>query len=148
MNLNEQTNRIKQMMGINEDISPAIRRRLHLIKSVLSETLYSSYPCDYDSFYHYLEGVMFDMEVFMGNYELENLTFDDVEKYVKEYLIDDIETYYVNKTKDCENTTKTEDEELSEYSRTLKNARQQGVGLRFPKSAIKSNPTRFRPYNR
>jgi len=39
-------------------------------------------------------------------------------------------------------------EELTEYSRTLKNARQQGVGLRFPKSAIKANPSRFRPYNR
>ena len=39
-------------------------------------------------------------------------------------------------------------EELTEYSRTLKNARQQGVGLKFPKSAIKSNPLRFRPYNR
>ena len=39
-------------------------------------------------------------------------------------------------------------EELDEYARTLKNARQQGVGLRFPKSAIKSNPSRFRPYNR
>jgi len=39
-------------------------------------------------------------------------------------------------------------EELNEYSRTLKNARQQGVGLRFPKSAIKSNPSRFSPYNR
>ena len=42
----------------------------------------------------------------------------------------------------------TEDEELTEYARTLKNARQQGAGLRFPKSAIKANPARFRPYNR
>jgi 4a-hydroxytetrahydrobiopterin dehydratase len=42
----------------------------------------------------------------------------------------------------------TEDKELTEYARTLKNARQQGVGLRFPKSAIKANPARFRPYNR
>jgi hypothetical protein len=41
-----------------------------------------------------------------------------------------------------------EDEELTEYSRTLKNARRQGAGLRFPKSAIKANPLRFRPYNR
>ena len=41
-----------------------------------------------------------------------------------------------------------EDEELTEYARTLKNARQQGVGLRFPKSAVKANPLRFRPYNR
>lgn len=39
-------------------------------------------------------------------------------------------------------------EELTEYSRTLKNARKQGAGLRFPKSAIKANPLRFRPYNR
>ena len=39
-------------------------------------------------------------------------------------------------------------EELTEYARTLKNARQQGAGLKFPKSAIKSNPARFRPYNR
>ena len=39
-------------------------------------------------------------------------------------------------------------EELTEYARTLKNARQQGIGLRFPKSAIKANPARFRPYNR
>jgi len=38
--------------------------------------------------------------------------------------------------------------EIDEYSRTLKNARQQGAGLRFPKSAIKANPLRFRPYNR
>lgn len=47
----------------------------------------------------------------------------------------------------CKNVDSS-DEELSEYSRTLKNARQQGVGLRFPKSAIKSTPMRFRPYNR
>jgi hypothetical protein len=39
-------------------------------------------------------------------------------------------------------------DEIDEYARTLKNARQQGAGLRFPKSAIKSNPLRFRPYNR
>jgi len=38
--------------------------------------------------------------------------------------------------------------EIDEYSRTLKNARQQGAGLRFPKSAINANPMRFRPYNR
>ena len=40
------------------------------------------------------------------------------------------------------------DEEMSEYARTLKNARKQGSGLRFPKSAIKANPNRFRLYNR
>jgi len=38
--------------------------------------------------------------------------------------------------------------ELDEYARTLKNARRQGSGLRFSKTAIKSNPNRFRPQNR
>ena len=38
--------------------------------------------------------------------------------------------------------------EIDEYSRTLKNARRQGSGLRFQKSAVKSNPMRFRPYNK
>ncbi len=37
--------------------------------------------------------------------------------------------------------------EIEEYSRTLKNARRQGSGLRFSKLAVKSNPMRFRPYN-
>ena len=39
-------------------------------------------------------------------------------------------------------------EEVAEYARTLKNARKQGSGLRFPKSAVKANPNRFRPYSR
>jgi hypothetical protein len=39
-------------------------------------------------------------------------------------------------------------EELGEYSRSLKNARKQGSGLRFSKTAIKNNPLRFRPYSR
>ena len=38
--------------------------------------------------------------------------------------------------------------DLDEYGRTLKMARRQGVGTRFPKSAIKANPGRFRNYTR
>jgi hypothetical protein len=38
--------------------------------------------------------------------------------------------------------------EMTEHSRTLRNARKQGQGLRFPKSAVKSNQMRFRPNNR
>jgi uncharacterized protein (DUF2237 family) len=40
------------------------------------------------------------------------------------------------------------EQELDEYARTLKNARRQGVGLRFPKSAVRANPQRFRKYTR
>lgn len=38
--------------------------------------------------------------------------------------------------------------ELEEYARTLKMARRQGVGTRFPKSAVKNSPSRFRKYTR
>jgi len=41
-----------------------------------------------------------------------------------------------------------DEQELDEYARTLKNARRQGYGLRFSKSAIKANPQRFRKYTR
>ena len=40
------------------------------------------------------------------------------------------------------------EQELDEYVRTLKNARKHGTKLRFPKSAIKANPQRFRKYTR
>jgi len=39
-------------------------------------------------------------------------------------------------------------QDLDEYARTLKMARRQGVGTRFPKSAVDNSPSRFRPYNR
>ena len=61
-------------------------------------------------------------------------------------IIKSIPSENLNKVKDIQ--TEETDDELDEYARTLKNARKQGSGLRFPKSAIKSNPLRFRPYNR
>jgi hypothetical protein len=54
-------------------------------------------------------------------------------------------SFFKNLYKQYRTNTEKLDEEMSEYARTLKNARQQGAGLRFPKSAIKANPNRFRP---
>ena len=39
-------------------------------------------------------------------------------------------------------------QDLDEYARTLKMARRQGAGVRFPKPAVDNSPNRFRPYNR
>jgi len=55
---------------------------------------------------------------------------------------------FKNLYKQYTSNTRKLDEEMFEYARTLKNARKQGSGLRFPKSAIKANPNRFRPYSR
>ena len=48
----------------------------------------------------------------------------------------------------CGHTNQTNEDEVDEYSRTLKNARKQGSGLKFSKTAVKNAPLRFRPYNR
>jgi len=71
------------------------------------------------------------------------------EKCWKGYTQKGFKTMFGKRYPNCVKKESVEiDEELDEYSRTLKNARKHGVGLRFPKSAIKSNPTRFRPYTR
>ena len=106
---------------------------------------------------------------------LKNNPINEVIKYIIEITIDDFHSKLVNfNTTDWEipETPKllylrygdllknnslfkklysqygTDKEEMSEYARTLKNARKQGSGLRFSKSAIKANPNRFRPYSR
>ena len=64
---------------------------------------------------------------------------------IKQAPKDNVDTN-TNKIKSIQ--TEEKHGELDEYSRTLKNARKQGTKLRFPKSAIKNNPLRFRPYSR
>ena len=64
---------------------------------------------------------------------------------IKQIPKDNVDTN-TNKIKSIQ--TEEKHGELDEYSRTLKNARKQGTKLRFPKSAIKNNPLRFRPYSR
>lgn len=71
------------------------------------------------------------------------------EKCWKGYTQKGFKTMFGKRYPNCVKKESIEiDEELDEYSRTLKNARKHGVGLRFPKSAIKANPSRFRPYTR
>lgn len=100
----------------------------------------------------YLVTVTFDIDPFqvMGNVFAGSAIQEDIMNDIY-MLLDsnfDIQPSLRRKyVKGCKNVDFS-DEELSEYSRTLKNARQQGVGLKFPESAIKSSPMRFRPYNR
>lgn len=73
--------------------------------------------------------------------------YDDVQNELKHYFEDRIIQMY-DEMGGINYFNESIDEEMSEYARTLKNTRKQGSGLRFPKSAIKANPNRFRPYNR
>jgi len=98
--LQEQTNRIKQMMGvINEDIPTSIRRRKHIIDALLKIIIDNSYPCDFADDESFLQGILYDLSY---QVEVEGLPVGDLKDYIIEYFADDIQAYYINKTKDCD----------------------------------------------
>ena len=73
------------------------------------------------------------------------IDYDDFIYTISNRIIGKWKIRLIFNIKEQENSNKRE---MWEYARTLKNARTQGSKLRFPKSAVKANPMRFRPYNR
>jgi hypothetical protein len=103
MNLQEQLNRIQEMMGVNESNNPSnnIRRRLPQIKKLLQISLNNSYPCDFEDFKHYMEGILYDVNTFLVVFDMEGLTPDEIIDFIKDYMIGEIEQYYINSLEDC-----------------------------------------------
>jgi hypothetical protein len=102
---------------------------------------YLCHMCGYDSKskkHNYEE-----LENFWKNYKKEEVTEKWSEKYKKSINCNNPKGF--SQRAHCQGRKK---KELDEYSRTLKMARRQGSGLRFSKSAIKANPSRFRKYSR
>jgi hypothetical protein len=98
MNLQENINRIKQVMGvINESqYSNNLKRRVHILDSLIDNLLPNMYPCDYndeDDFftvvYHELHHLIEDEQ-----YGLENLDRRDMIEYIYENKQDEIREYY------------------------------------------------------
>jgi len=73
------------------------------------------------------------------------IDYDDFMYTMADRIIGKWKIRFIFNIKEQNNNNKRE---MWEYARTLKNARTQGSKLRFPKSAVKANPMRFRPYNR
>jgi hypothetical protein len=150
---------IRKVLREETKISPYLRRRIDMLDYEVESRVGRVYRpdniCKYESaeellnviveaaidsmYWNYLSNVDTNSSEWVNIYnEMVNYLED---KYGKKLL-----TYYND---NCNlNKMETTESEFTEYSRTLKNARQQGVGLRFPKSVIKANPARFRPYNR
>ena len=103
MKLNENINRIKQMMGvITEDRPPIhILRRLPIVKKLLDVTLENSYPCDFDNVKHFIDGILYDIDTFLIGYEMEGMSSGDITEFVLEHLSNDIERYYYDSHEDC-----------------------------------------------
>jgi len=118
-----------------------VRRRIEEIKGLIKDSYAYQYPCDYEDFDTFLNSIIYGIKHELSLDWINDENFDYVKKIITGFLKDELHEYYIS---NCEKSEK----EMSEYSRTLKNARKQGVGLRFPKVAIKYAPKRFRPYNR
>ena len=73
------------------------------------------------------------------------IDYDDFMYTIADRIIGKWKIRFIFNIKEQNNSNKRE---MWEYARTLKNARTQGSKLRFPKSVVKANPMRFRPYNR
>jgi|688.fasta_scaffold227568_3 hypothetical protein len=103
MNLNENIQRIKQMMGvITEDRSSInVLRRLPRVKKLLDVILEYSHPCDFGNVQHFIDGILYDIDTFLIAYEMEGMSSGEIKEFISEYLSDDIERYYYDSKEDC-----------------------------------------------
>ena len=102
MNLQENISRIKEMMGvISEDFSISLRRRIYIIEKLLDVLLENSYPCDFENINHFIEGILYDLDVFLLTFDLEGLSSHEIKDFIMEYSKDKIEQYYINASEDC-----------------------------------------------
>ena len=89
---------------------------------------------------------MFEVDVNLTFNSISSwIDYDDFIHLIADRIINKWRIHLIFNIIEQENSNKRE---MWEYARTLKNARTQGSKLRFPKSAVKANPMRFRPYNR
>jgi hypothetical protein len=98
MNLQENINRIKQVMGvINESqYSNNLKRRVHILDSLIDNLLPNMYPCDYNDEDDFFTGVYHELHHLIEDeqYGLENLDRRDMIEYIYENKQDEIREYY------------------------------------------------------
>jgi hypothetical protein len=117
MNLQENIHRIKQVMGvINESqYSNNLKRRVHILDSLIDNLLPNMYPCDYNDEDDFFTGVYHELHHLIEDeqYGLENLDRRDMIEYIYENKQDEIREYYRER---CEN------KDLNEQSESKKDA--------------------------
>jgi hypothetical protein len=100
MNLQEQIDRMREMMGLNESNVPlAVRRRLNEIKKLLDVVLNNSYPCDFDNSNDFINGVIYDVRESLE--EISGMSSGEIASLIYEYFTNEIEEYYNERTQNC-----------------------------------------------
>ena len=97
MNLQETIRRVLR----ETEISIQARRRSDSIKKLLEFILYNSLPCQYDDIEEFAPTIFNDVKTYFIVLELKGLNYEEVEEYIKKYLIDDIKRYYIDSHEDC-----------------------------------------------
>ena len=98
MNLKET---IRRILREETEIPINVKRRFDILKKLVDVILSNSYPCDYSSKEQYLEGVMYDLEMFLISYQMEGMTNEEIISFVRDYFYDNIKRYYINSQEDC-----------------------------------------------
>ena len=124
MNLQENIDRIKQVMGvINESqYSNNLKRRVHILDSLIDNLLPNMYPCDYNdeddfftSVYHELHHLIEDEQ-----YGLENLDRKDMIEYIYQNRQDEIREYYRERCNNEDIQENVEDKSKKDLSSLIK----------------------------
>jgi hypothetical protein len=97
MNLQETIKRVLR----ETEISIQARRRSDTIKKLLDIILINSLPCRYDDIEEFASTIFNDVRTYFIVLELKGLNYEEVEEYIKKYLIDDIKRYYIDSQEDC-----------------------------------------------
>ena len=93
---------IRRILREEYEIPLKVKRRINKLRSVLRSSLISSYPCEYDDLDDFTNGVIIDVNQYFRWIEDEKeITSEEAELTIREYLLDDIKEYYLEETMNC-----------------------------------------------
>ena len=116
MNLQESIRRI-----LREEITKSIKRRYTQIVRLLDVVMDNSYPCDYESLDHFVEGIFFDMSEYLYSEDIDGMDKFEIMEFVHGNLIDHIEKYYQDYIEFCSKNIK-ESTEIPKIVKSIQNS--------------------------
>jgi hypothetical protein len=107
MNLQENIQRIKEVMGLNESLPTWIKRRLTLLEECIRSTYEWLEPMAFNSFDEFLHRVIFKASTdFIYEYAGHNLPYDnmcDLRNEINPYIVDIVYSKYIDEIRDYYN---------------------------------------------
>ena len=93
---------IKKVLKEQTNFSPQFKRRVMLFKEFIKHCTPMLYPCDYENFYHFMEGIYSEVEEYSSgiyDYDDDNptpdwLTYEEGTEFIETYMLDDLKSHY------------------------------------------------------